>query len=253
VIPIKDNIPTDGFPIVTLGLILVNVVVYVLTSSQGGSVISGPDLHEVVKFGATPYALSHSLSDHCMLVSQHVVCSTRSLPDTLPAWATAFTSMFTHASILQLGGNMLFLWIFGNAVEDAMGHLKYLAFYVVGGLAALVLQVVVAPNSAAPTIGASGAIAAVLGGYFVLYPRGRVHTFVLIPFFFTVIEIPAVVMLGVWFVMQAVFAAANLMTPTGSGGGVAFFAQLGGFAFGLLTIKTLARRRKQVPPPARAY
>jgi membrane associated rhomboid family serine protease len=254
VIPIKDNMPTDGFPFVTVGLIVANFVVYILTISHGGSFISGPDLHEVVKFGAIPYALSHSLGEHCTLISQHLVaCSSRPIPHTLPAWQTAFTSMFMHASILHIGGNMLFLWIFGNSVEDALGHIKYLALYIAGGLAALALEVAVAPNSLAPTIGASGAIAAVLGAYFVLHPRGRILTFVLIPFFFTVIELPAVVLLGAWFAMQAVFAATGLTTPTESGAVVAYFAYIGGFAFGLLTIKALARRRKQVPPPARAY
>lgn len=253
-IPIKDNIPTEGFPFVTLGLIVANFVVYILAISQGGSFISGPDLHEVVKLGAIPYALSHGLDEHCTLVSQHLVaCTTRPLPHTLPAWATAFTSMFMNGSIIHIVGNMLFLWIFGNNVEAAMGHLKYLVFYIAGGLVALVLQVAVAPNSHAPTIGAAGAIATALGGYIVLYPRARILTFTLIPFFFTVIEIPAVVMLGVWFAMQAVFAATGLITPTGSGGAVAYFAQFGGFAFGLLTIKTLATRRKHVPPPAKAY
>ena len=115
-----------------------------------------------------------------------------------------------HASILHIGGNMLFLWIFGNNVEDALGHVKYLAFYLVGGVAALALQVAIGPNSTAPTLGASGAIAAVLGAYIVLYPRARVLTLVIIVFFFTVIEIPAYVMLGVWFAIQAVFGAAGL-------------------------------------------
>jgi membrane associated rhomboid family serine protease len=161
--------------------------------------------------------------------------------------------MFMHASIIHIGGNMLFLWIFGNNVEDALGHFKYLAFYIAGGLAALALQVAVAPNSGAPTLGASGAIAAVLGGYILLYPRARVLTLVIIIFFFTVIELPALVMLGVWFAQQAAFGAAGLTTPTGASSGVAYFAHIGGFAFGLLTIKVLARRRKQIPPPVPAY
>jgi membrane associated rhomboid family serine protease len=161
--------------------------------------------------------------------------------------------MFMHASILHIGGNMLFLWIFGNNVEDSMGPVKFLAFYILGGLAALGLQVAVGPNSTAPTLGASGAIAAVLGGYIVLYPRARVLTLVLIIFFFTVIELPAWVMLGVWFAQQAVFGAANLTNPTGGGGGVAYFAHVGGFVFGLLAIRLLATRRKTIPPPYPVY
>jgi membrane associated rhomboid family serine protease len=253
VIPIKDNIPTDRFPFVTLGLIIVNVVAYILAIRHGGSFISGPDLQEVVHYGATPWALTHNLGEHCELVQgRAILCSAHALPNSLPAWQTAFTGMFMHASIVHIAGNMLFLWIFGNNVEDSMGHVKYLAFYILGGLAALALQVVVAPNSHAPTLGASGAIAAVLGGYILLYPKARVLTLVLIVFFATVIELPALVMLGIWFAEQAVFGAANLTTPTGSGGGVAYFAHVGGFAFGLLTIKLLARRRKQIPP-APAY
>jgi membrane associated rhomboid family serine protease len=161
--------------------------------------------------------------------------------------------MFMHASILHIAGNMLFLWIFGNNVEDALGRVKYLAFYLAGGIAALALQVAVAPNSTAPTLGASGAIAAVLGAYIVLYPRARVLTLVIIIFFFTVIEIPAWIMLGLWFALQAVYGAAGLTNPTGAGGGVAYFAHIGGFAFGFLLIRLLVRPRSPTPPPSPAY
>jgi membrane associated rhomboid family serine protease len=153
-----------------------------------------------------------------------------------------------HASILHIGGNMLFLWIFGNNVEDSMGPVKYLGFYILGGIAALALQVAIGPNSAVPTLGASGAIAAVLAGYIVLYPRARVLTLVFIILFFTVLELPAWIMLGLWFVQQAVFGAANLTNPTGGGGGVAYFAHIGGFAFGLVVVRLLATKRKSVPP-----
>jgi len=248
-IPIKDNIPTDRFPLVTVGLILANVVVYLLAVSNGGSIISGPDAQELVRYGALPYAITHP-SLHCGIY--HVTalaCTTqRGVVSGLPWWETVFTSMFMHASILHIAGNMLFLWIFGNNVEDSMGSLKFFCFYIVGGLAALALQVAIGPNSLAPTIGASGAIAAVLGGYIVLYPRARVLTLVFIILFFTVIELPAVVMLGIWFAEQAAFGAAGLTTATGGGGGVAYFAHVGGFAFGALTIRLLATHRKQVPP-----
>jgi membrane associated rhomboid family serine protease len=243
VIPIKDNIPTDRFPFVTVALILANVVVYILAIRHGGSFISGPDLQEVYKYGAIPKALTHCLGHDLVVQSKDIVCANRG---GMPTWETIFSSMFMHASILHIGGNMLFLWIFGNNVEDSMGPVKYLLFYIVGGLAALGLQVAIGPNSAVPTLGASGAIAAVLAGYIVLYPRARVLTLVLIIFFFTVIELPAWVMLGIWFVEQAAFAAANLTNPAGGGGGVAYFAHIGGFAFGLLSIRLLATKRKQV-------
>jgi membrane associated rhomboid family serine protease len=268
VIPIKDNIPTDRFPFVTVALILANVIVYILAIRHGGSLISGPATPEVLRYGAIPYSLTHS-GAHCAEFGQQtlsgvqavgVFCTGQTLPDgtiahvgahgAIPAWQSVFTAMFMHASILHIGGNMLFLWIFGNNVEDAMGPIKYFGFYILGGIAALALQVAIGPNSTAPTLGASGAIAAVLGGYILLYPRARVLTLVFIILFFTVIELPAVIMLGIWFAQQAVFGAANLTNPTGGGGGVAYFAHVGGFAFGLLAVKLLARRRRQPVPPS---
>ena len=265
-IPLKDNIPTDRFPVVTAALILANFVVYLLAIRHGGSFISGPDTQEVVKYGAIPYAVLHP-NVHCAEVvrqtafgpgSPELICNTGLLnanhipaENLRPTWETIFTAMFMHASILHIGGNMLFLWIFGNNVEDAMGPVKYLAFYIVGGLAALALQVAVGPHSTAPTLGASGAIAAVLGGYIVLYPRARVLTLVIIILFITVFELPAWVMLGIWFAEQAVFGAVGLTNPAGGGGGVAYFAHVGGFLFGLLAVRLLATRPRRAVPPAR--
>ena len=245
--PIKDNIPGEHFPLVTIALILANVVVYVLSIRHGGSLISGPDNLEVFKYGAIPKVLTHCLSQNEVIDASQGAIGCSKTGGT-PVWETAFSSMFMHASILHIGGNMLFLWIFGNNVEDAMGSVKFLAFYILGGLAALALQIAVSPNSTAPTLGASGAIAAVLGGYILLYPRARVLTLVFIILFFTVIELPALVLLGLWFVEQAVFGAVHLTDPAGGGGGVAYFAHVGGFVFGLLTIRLLAHRRKPVPP-----
>jgi membrane associated rhomboid family serine protease len=268
VIPLKDNIPTDRFPFVTVGLIIANFVVYILSIRHGGSFINGPDLHEVVKYGAIPYALTHP-GTHCAEVVRHtalgtsgpeLLCNTRVLnanhipaENLLPSWQTIFTAMFLHANILHIAGNMLFLWIFGNNVEDSMGPVKYIAFYIAGGIAAFALQVAVSPNSTAPTLGASGAIAAVLGGYILIYPRARVLTLVIIIFFFTVIEIPAWVMLGIWFAEQAAFGAAGFTHPTGASGGVAYFAHIGGFIFGLLVIRLLATKRKRPAPKYPVY
>jgi rhomboid family protein len=251
VIPLKDDIPTDRFPFVTAALVIVNFLVYALAVRHGGSFLSGPTSQQEVKYGAIPFALTHS-GYHCQLVqlaaNSAISCRRGPVPDTIPTWETVFTSMFMHASIIHIGGNMIFLWIFGNNVEDAMGPAKFLGFYLAGGIAALALQVAVAPNSEVPTLGASGAIAAVLGAYIVLYPRAKVLTLVLIIFFFTVIELPAWVMLGIWFAIQAVFGATGLTTATGGGGGVAYFAHVGGFAFGLLTVRLLATRRRPVRP-----
>jgi membrane associated rhomboid family serine protease len=254
VFPLKDNIPTDRFPVVTVALILANVIVYILAIRHGGSLWSGPDTQEVVKYGAIPLTLTHP-GEHCGLVENGaaIACTKAPLPNILPPWETVFTAMFMHASLLHIGGNMLFLWIFGNNVEDAMGPIKYLLFYLAGGIAALALQVAIDPSSPVPTLGASGAIAAVLGGYIVLYPRARVLTLIFIILFFTVIELPALVVLGIWFVEQAVFGATNLTNPTGGGGGVAYFAHIGGFIFGLLTVRLLATKHKEVPPRYAVY
>jgi membrane associated rhomboid family serine protease len=261
VIPIKDNIPVDRFPFVTAALILANIVAYLLAIRHGGSLISGPDAQEVVKYGAIPFALTHP-GKHCGLAQTvHgavIACQGQTRVsgtprNFIPAWETVITAMFMHASIIHIGGNMLFLWIFGNNVEDSMGPVRYLVFYLLGGLAALALQIAVAPSSDTPTLGASGAIAAVLGGYIVLYPRARVLTVVFIVFFFTVIELPALAMLGIWFAEQALFGAAGLTNPTGGGGGVAYFAHVGGFVFGLAAIRLFATKRKQVPPRYPVY
>jgi membrane associated rhomboid family serine protease len=252
VFPIKDNIPGERFPLVTIALILANVVVYLLSIRHGGSLISGPDNLEVFKYGAIPKVLTHCLTQNEVIdASQGAIGCAKT--GGRPVWETAFSSMFMHASILHIGGNMLFLWIFGNNVEDAMGPVRFLIFYLLGGVAALGLQVAVGPNTLEPTLGASGAIAAVLGGYIVLHPRARVLTLVFIIFFFGVIELPALVMLGIWFVQQAVFGAVGLTSPGNAGGGVAYFAHVGGFAFGLLTIRLAARRDKPTPPTRSAY
>jgi membrane associated rhomboid family serine protease len=249
--PIKDNMPTDRFPVVTLALIIANFIVYLLTIRHGGSLISGPDTHEVLKYGAIPRALTHS-GVHCAQVAPvdnpqaaEVLCNSRELAangipaeNPLPPWQTVFTSMFMHGSILHIAGNMLFLWIFGNNVEDSMARPVYVIFYLMGGLAATLLQTAVGPNSTVPNLGASGAIAAVLGGYALLYPRARVITLVFIIFFITVLELPALLVLGSWFVLQLISAG----NSTAGGGGVAYFAHIGGFLFGLATIKLLANR-----------
>jgi membrane associated rhomboid family serine protease len=258
VIPLKDNIPTDRFPFVTVALILANVIVYILEIRHGGNFFSGPREAVAVKYGAIPYELTHP-GKHCGLDQfGHLLCQgqrgvTGSPPSQPPTWVTPFTSMFMHGSFLHLAGNMLFLWIFGNNVEDSMGPIRYIVFYILGGLAALALQVAIGPNAAVPTIGASGAIAAVLGGYIVLYPHARVITVVFILLFFTILELPALLVLGLWFLQQAIFGAVDLTNPGGGGGGVAYFAHVGGFVFGLAAIRVFATRVKSVAPKYPVY
>jgi membrane associated rhomboid family serine protease len=250
VFPIKDNIPTSRPAVVTIALIAINVIVYLFFQQKSGIDFSGNSLdsQSLAKYAAIPYEFTH-WGKHCEAIaaSGQVACEGQqgvsgSAGPQLATILTAFTSMFTHGGLLHLGGNMLFLWIFGNNVEDSMGPVKYLIFYLLAGLAALALQIAVDPSSTGPTLGASGAIAGVLGGYILLYPRARVLTVVFIILFFTIIEVPAMVVLGIWFVQQVLFGAYGLSDPSGSGGGVAYFAHIGGFAFGLLTIKLFATR-----------
>jgi membrane associated rhomboid family serine protease len=233
---------------VTIALLVINVFVYLFLQKKSGIDFSGNSLDQssLTHYGAIPYEITNP-GDHCDFLGR-VVCEGQAgvqgtASDQLPTGATIFTSMFTHAGLLHLGGNMLFLWIFGNNVEDSMGHVRFLIFYVLGGLAALGLQIVIGPNSTTPTLGASGAIAAVLGGYILIYPRARVLTLIFLFVFFTFIEIPAFFFLFIWFAQQALFGAIDLTDPSGGGGGVAYFAHIGGFAFGLLAIKLFAQRR----------
>jgi membrane associated rhomboid family serine protease len=261
VFPLKDNIPTDRFPVVTVAFLIANVVVYFFLQKHFGSGFSGlntPDNQNVITWSAIPYEITNP-GDQCDPFragdgANDYVAACEGAPGTTgtsevdqpPTIVTAFSSMFMHGGLLHLGGNMLFLWIFGNNVEDAMGRLRFVVFYVLGGLAALGLQVAIDPGSTVPTLGASGAIAAVLGGYLLLYPRARVLTAIFLIIFFTLIEIPALVVLGFWFAQQVLFGALDLSDPTG-GGGVAYFAHIGGFVFGLVCIKLFTQRVKRTP------
>jgi membrane associated rhomboid family serine protease len=250
VFPIKDNIPTEHFPLITVALLVANVLSYFFFQ-KGGIDFSGNGLNQgdLVHYAAIPYEITHP-GDQCDLVAQAGVVACEGQPGVtgaaqsqLPTIVTVFTSMFTHGGLLHLGGNMLFLWIFGNNVEDSMGKVRFIIFYLLGGIAALGLQIVIDPGSTAPTLGASGAIAGVLGGYIVLFPRARVLTVIFIILFFTIIEIPALVVLGIWFAQQILFGAWGLSDPAGGGGGVAYFAHIGGFVFGLLAIRLFATHK----------
>jgi membrane associated rhomboid family serine protease len=247
--PLKDNLPTDRPPVITIALIVINVFVYLFLQPKSGIDFGGNSLNQsaLTHYGAIPYELTNP-GDHCDFVQGAVACEGQpgvqgTAASQLPTIATIFTGMFTHAGLLHLGGNMLFLWIFGNNVEDSMGPVRFVFFYLLAGIAALALQVAISPDSTTPTLGASGAIAGVLGGYILIYPRARVLTLVFLFIFFTFIELPAYFFLFIWFAQQALFGAIDLTNPTGGGGGVAYFAHVGGFAFGLLAIKLFAQRR----------
>ncbi|MFN2470972.1 MAG: rhomboid family intramembrane serine protease [Gaiellaceae bacterium] len=222
--PLRDNVPTRRFPVTTGALIVANALVWLLYQV--------PDLQgSVNELGYHPC----EVEDSCRQVGEDW-------------WVTAFTSMFMHGGWDHILGNLLFLWIFGNNVEDAMGRVRFLFFYLAGGFAATALQTAVTlgygtdADATIPNIGASGAISAVLGGYLVLLPMARVLTL----FGFFLVEIRAFWFLGVWFVFQLWAGNTSLEHPE-QGGGVAFFAHIGGFVFGMLAVKLLARRRPLVP------
>jgi membrane associated rhomboid family serine protease len=255
VFPLRDNIPTDRFAVVTVALIVANVLMYFFFQ-KGGISLGSPDSQafneNLVDYAVFPYEVTHP-GDHCEAVPGGFACEGQAgvsgTAGPQPAtWITLFTSMFMHGGLLHLGGNMLFLWIFGNNVEDSMGPIKFILFYVLGGLAADAAQIAVGPNSAVPTIGASGAVAGVLGGYLLLFPRARVVTVVFIIFFFTILELPAILFLAIWIGQQFLFGYFDLVGSSGEGG-VAYFAHIGGFVFGLLLIRAFAsekRHRRQL-------
>lgn len=246
----------------TIALVLINVVAYLLEIRHGGSFFGGPSDSVAVHYGAIPYELTHP-GEHCELLNHQTIghasatvacqgeAGVRVITAAQPAtWVTVFTSMFLHGSFLHIFVNVIFLAIFGPTVEDAIGRARYLAFYLLGGVVALGAHVAADPSSTGPTLGASGAIAAVLGGYILLYPRARVLTLVFIVFLVTLIEVPAAYMLGFWLLTQLYFGLAGLASPLGGEEGIAYFAYIGSFAFGLLTIRLLAERGRSKPPLA---
>jgi membrane associated rhomboid family serine protease len=220
-----------------VALIALNVIAYLFWQKGGISLGDPGSQHyqcHLYDYAEIPYELTHP--------GEQV--GLQGCPEpTAPTWLTPFTAMFMHGGLLHLGGNMLFLWIFGNNVEDSMGPVKFLLFYLLGGLAAAALQLVIGPDSQVPNLGASGAVAGVLGGYLLLFPRARVITVIFIVFFFTIVELPALVILGFWFVQQLLFGYFELSSAGEAG--VAYFAHIGGFVFGLLAIKLFSDERKR--------
>jgi len=220
VLPLRDFIPTRRFPVLTVSIIVVNIIAfaYELLAEAGGTLDQ-----TFYTMGVVPFEVTHNFG---------------------PAVALSFiTSMFLHGGFMHIAGNMLYLWIFGNNVEDSMGRLRFLVFYLLTGSVASVAQVLANPNSPLPTIGASGAIAGVLGAYIVLFPNAQVQTLIFLGYFARMARLPALLVLGFWFVLQLfngllAFGVAQM-------GGVAWFAHVGGFVAGLLLVRlfTLGRRR----------
>ncbi|MBU0507524.1 rhomboid family intramembrane serine protease [bacterium] len=220
-IPIRDENPTRRFPFVTVAFIAANVVVFVYQMTLPPAALQ----KFVYTFGAIPILLTRDLLQ---------------LPQVPAHWTGLFSSMFVHGGIMHLAGNMLYLWIFGNNVEDYLGRLKFILFYVVCGLAAALAHTFSDVTSAIPMIGASGAISGVLGAYLILYPRARVVVLIWFFFFIRFVRVPAFLVLGLWFVMQ-------IPGALGDESGIAWFAHIGGFVFGFLVIRLLGRGRPRQP------
>ena len=216
-IPIRDQIPTRSVPVVNYLLIAANIVVFILMW------LAGTNQEALVyQFALIPSQVSAGLDTGDVV--------------------RVFTSMFMHGGLAHIAGNMLYLWIFGDNVEDAMGHGKYLLFYLFGGVVASLAHILTNPISQIPTVGASGAIAAVLGAYLILYPKSRVQTIIPLGFFMRITLLPASVVLGLWFVLQLFSGFLSLGGP--DVGGVAFWAHIGGFVAGVVLALLLARRRR---------
>jgi membrane associated rhomboid family serine protease len=217
--PLRDNIPTQRFPAVTIVLLLANVLAYFLW--QKGGILHGPDDAHVIDYGWIPYEIKHP-GQQCIAQGNAIACG--EVPGQPSVWVTAFTSMFMHGSVVHLAGNMLFLWIFGNNVEDHLGHIGFTVFYFVVGVAAMAAHYLADPGSTQPVIGASGAIAGVMGAYLVFWPRARVLSVIALLFFLPV-YLPAAVLLAIWFGSQFV-------TSFNPNSGVAWVAHVGGFVAG---------------------
>jgi len=220
-IPFKDDVPSGTFPFVTVGLIGLNVFVFLYQAPIGMGGDQRAAEAVVFEFGATPCRITGACP----------------VPGDFPSPAvTILTSMFLHGGLLHVGGNMLYLWIFGDSVEDALGHRRYLALYLLAGVAAAATQVAVHPRSSAPMIGASGAVSGVLGAYLLLFPFAGVHMLLLFGFFVRVVRWPALVVLGFWIVIQALSGILTFSEAAwggGQAGGTAWFAHIGGFLAGM--------------------
>jgi membrane associated rhomboid family serine protease len=237
VIPLRDANPTRRRPVVTLALIAACFAVFALelwVQATGGD----DALDRLVDdWGAVPSRISAALGSGQILST---------------AMLGLVTSLFLHGGWLHVIGNMLYLWIFGNNIEDRFGRLPFIVFYLVGGIAAGLAQTAIDPNSAVPLVGASGAIAATLGAYLVIYPSARIESIVFLGFFFQIMRVPAILLLGFWFLLQLVDGLASL-GATATTGGVAVFAHIGGFALGMVVGFIVRSRPYRPPDPGTAF
>ncbi|MEX1024389.1 MAG: rhomboid family intramembrane serine protease [Planctomycetota bacterium] len=248
--PIKDNIPTRERPVINIALIVVTVLAFL---AQLGTPEGAPSLVE--RYGMIPARVTSpdavvEIPEYALVrypdgrVGRELV-SKPAAPASVPTWLTLLTCVFLHGGWLHLLGNMWFLWIFGDNVEDCFGKLGYLAFYLLGGVFASVTHLVTNLGSSIPTIGASGAVAAVMGAYFVLYPRAKVLAIVPIFFFIQMLVLPASWFLGVWFLLQLMQGSFSMGTVASAG--VAWWAHIGGFAMGYVAARVLEKRHRLKP------
>ncbi len=222
-IPLRDTVPTRTFPIVNYTIIFLNILVFLFEVSLG------PHLREFIATWAVVPVRILSWHQHPWVL------------------VTLITAQFLHGGWVHVGGNMLYLWIFGDNVEEEMGHIRYLLFYLFGGIMASMAQIFFNPHSSIPTLGASGAIAAVLGAYLVYFPRGGVTVVLPLLFYFEIVTLPAVLVLGTWFLEQLLNGTLSISTGAAVTGGVAWWAHVGGFTTGLI-LGPMFRRRRHSPP-----
>ncbi len=229
--PLRDENPTQLTPVVTFILIAINVLVWVLVQQGGGG---QGFLSSLCTFGAIPADITGALNPGSVIaLGPDATCTVGNL-----GWVTILTSMFMHGGWMHLIGNMWFLWVFGNNIEDSMGHIRYILFYLLCGVLASAAHILTDPASAIPTVGASGAISGIMGAYLVLYPKVRVHTFIFLFFYIRVLPLPAWVLLAEWIVIQVVSGVGSFGAE---GGGVAFWAHIGGFVAGIVLVKLFQR------------
>jgi len=225
--PIKDDIPTQRKPVLTIALIVINCAVYIYELSLGNM---GYQLF-TVQWGLIPVEL---------------ISGTELTPEIpAPAYMNLFTSMFMHGGFMHLAGNMLYLWIFGNNIEDRLGKIKFILFYLASGIAAAMTFILTDTSGTTPMVGASGAISGILGAYLVSYPQAKVQTIIFIMYFVRIVRVRALLVLGCWQLLQGVYGLPALGGAS-RGGGVAWFAHIGGFVFGFLVFKLFVKRKPAV-------
>ena len=219
-IPLRDENPSRTTPYVLYVIMALNVVLFLYNGT-------------LTEHSRNPLAGFE-------LIPANLTAGRLIVPTPISPWLTVFTSMFLHANLLHIGGNMLYLWIFGNNIEDVLGHFRFIFFYLLCGVAAAMGQVLASPSSTIPMVGASGAIAGVLGAYLVLFPRARIISLVFLFYFIQTVEMPASVILGFWIVLQVLN---SLLMTARVGGGVAYAAHVGGFAAGVALIYLFGGKR----------